>query len=354
MNPNCTPHISTQRAQNRAIFRYLFQGATALAFVAFLSSCGSSQEPATVTPASGGSAETSAVPATAPVQTAREILTLANTAFRESRIVAPAGDNALEYTWRALQIEPDNAGATEILVDLTPIAASAVEAEIAAGRLPEAARIMNLLSAANPDSFTVKSLQQRLERTQALAAVVPTPTPLPAPVARSAEPPAQTVDRTDAQPTRSSEPASDPPASTARSAAATTVAPAAQRQTPAKSETPVARAAEAAPSPAALSQPKAAATTRTSVTSEPIPIQKFAPEYPAAARKRRTEGWVELQFMVGINGTPTQIEVMRAEPSGMFDRAAIRAVSRWKFKPAQREGSDVEAMARTTISFKLN
>ena len=353
MNATCTPRISARRAQNRMTFRCLFQGATALAFVALLSSCGSSEEPASVTPDSGEPTATSPAPAVAPAQTAREILTLANTAFRESRIVAPAGDNALEYTWRALQVEPDNAGAMEILVDLTPIAASAVEAEIAAGRLPEAARIMNLLSKANPDSFTVKSLQQRLQRTQALAAVVPTPTPLPPPVPRSTEPVVQTVDRTDA-PSRTSQPASDPPASTARNAAAATAAPASDRQNPAKSETPVAQAAEPASTPAAASVPKAAATASTGSTSEPIPIQKSAPEYPAAARKRRTEGWVELQFMVGVNGTPSQIEVVRAEPSGMFDRAAIRAVSRWKFKPAQRDGSSVEAMARTTISFKLN
>jgi protein TonB len=82
-------------------------------------------------------------------------------------------------------------------------------------------------------------------------------------------------------------------------------------------------------------------------------LVKVSPDYPAAAKKRRTEGWVELQFLVGVDGIPRNIEVLRAQPPGMFDRAAIRAMTRWKFKPAERDGRPVEARAKTTVGFKL-
>ncbi len=94
-------------------------------------------------------------------------------------------------------------------------------------------------------------------------------------------------------------------------------------------------------------------TTLAALTSEPIATFKVTPTYPPIAKKRRAEGWVELQFMVDATGMPKHVEVIRAEPAGMFDRAAAQALTRWKFKPAERGGKPVEARAKTTIAFKL-
>jgi periplasmic protein TonB len=334
-----------------------------LAISLVLSACGSSEPPAT-TPAAGTVAAPAAAPAVpaapSPVD-AKTSLTLANAAFRQNRIVAPAGDNALEHALNALKQDPENAGANEILVDLTPIAAAAIEAEITAGNFVEAERVMRLLSSANPNSLTVKGLQRRLAtaarlapppaapaaapaeavtptQTPSTAAVVPAPTDTPAERETAPAPtPARDTRVVNTPPRREPEPATAPPAAATepeRIAANTTAA-----------------AAPAPPAaPPAAPPPSARPGAR---TSEPIPLVKVQPDYPPAAKKRRTEGWVELQFLVGVDGVPKQIEVIRAQPPGMFDRAAIRAMSRWKFKPAERDGQPVEARAKTTVGFKL-
>ncbi len=325
-----------------------------LAISLVLSACGSSEPPATAPPT--GTVATPA-PAAAPVPApidAKTSLTLANAAFRQNRIVAPAGDNALEHTLNALRQDPENAGANEILVDLTPIAAAAIEAEIAAGNLVEAERVMALLSSANPSSLIVKGLQRRLATAARVAAsqVAPATTapvatsPSQAPVAAEVAPapvtPPTEREAVPAPASRDTRVVSTPP----RSQPETVSAPASTASEPVAANTTTAAVSAPPAAPPPSSRPSAR-------TSEPIPLVKVQPDYPPAAKKRRTEGWVELQFLVGVDGVPKQIEVIRAQPAGMFDRAAIRAMSRWKFKPAERDGQPVEARAKTTVGFKL-
>ena len=42
------------------------------------------------------------------------------------------------------------------------------------------------------------------------------------------------------------------------------------------------------------------------------------------------------------------------EPEGIFDRAAVRAVSKWKFKPRIVDGQPVAARAEQVVEFRLN
>lgn len=271
-----------------------------------------------------------------PVLDARSALALANTAFREDRFVTPAGNNALEYTLHALDQEPSNSGAMEILVDLTPIAAAAIEADISSGNFSEAERVMALLTRANPGSLTVQGLERRLA-----IATRPVPTPVVAEVAR-----AELTESAAAPPTaiasREVVATSTPDASDASELAAATSS---QSEQDASDRL----AAVVAAQPRAVTEPQPTGTR----SAEPVAVLKITPDYPAAAKKRRTEGWVELQFLVGADGVPRDIEVVRAQPSGMFDRSAIRAMSRWKFKPAERDGKPIEARAKTTVGFKL-
>jgi protein TonB len=332
MNRSFDRPLASPRARARVI------PVLALAIVLALAGCGKSEPEA---PAATAAAPAAAAPEAAPSEPP---LTLANRAFREGRVVAPPGDNALEHALHALQQDANNAGATEILVDITPIAASAIEADIAARNFAEAERVMALLASANPSSLTVQALQRRLAaanrvvaaETEAANAATAAANERAAQASAAATAAAETVPPA-AAPATAAAPAPPPrPAATA----ATTPPPAETRE----EEAPAA-AAVAAP-------PRAPATTSASRTTDPVPTVKIAPAYPPQAKKRRAEGWVELQFMVGADGVPRQIEVVRAQPAGMFDRAAIQALSRWKFKPAERDGVAVEARAKTTIAFK--
>lgn len=71
---------------------------------------------------------------------------------------------------------------------------------------------------------------------------------------------------------------------------------------------------------------------------EYLPIVKVAPQYPSRAQTRGIEGWVLLRFTVTETGAVIDPEVIDAEPAGIFDNAAKKAVMRFKYKPRVVDG----------------
>jgi TonB family protein len=79
----------------------------------------------------------------------------------------------------------------------------------------------------------------------------------------------------------------------------------------------------------------------------------MAPNYPARAREREIEGWVDLEYTVTKDGTTRDAVVRSAEPAGVFDRAALDAVKRWRYEPRVVEGSVIEQRVETRLRFRL-
>ncbi len=87
--------------------------------------------------------------------------------------------------------------------------------------------------------------------------------------------------------------------------------------------------------------------------SRVIPLVRIPPRYPIRARMRRIEGWVKLEFTITPEGTVKDIRVVEAHPEGVFERAAVEAIARWKFKPLTIDGRPVEQRAVQVLEFKL-
>jgi protein TonB len=49
----------------------------------------------------------------------------------------------------------------------------------------------------------------------------------------------------------------------------------------------------------------------------------------------------------------TDVDVVKAEPPGIFDREAVRAMYRYRFDPKVVNGQAVEQTAMQTVEFKL-
>jgi TonB family protein len=64
---------------------------------------------------------------------------------------------------------------------------------------------------------------------------------------------------------------------------------------------------------------------------EPMLLISVDPEYPADAAAAGLEGWVDVHFSISALGTVSAPEVVAAEPAGIFDAAALAAVSRWRY-----------------------
>lgn len=87
---------------------------------------------------------------------------------------------------------------------------------------------------------------------------------------------------------------------------------------------------------------------------EYLPIVKVAPIYPRRAQTRGIEGFVLLEFVVTATGAVRDPVVVEAEPPGIFDRAAINAALKFKYKPKVVNGAPIEvAGVRNLIKFEL-
>jgi TonB family protein len=77
-------------------------------------------------------------------------------------------------------------------------------------------------------------------------------------------------------------------------------------------------------------------------------------EFPPAAAAQRVEGYVLVVYDVGVDGTVANARVVESDPPGVFDEAALKAVSNWRFQPAVERGEIVPAQGLTSrVDFKL-
>jgi TonB family protein len=103
-----------------------------------------------------------------------------------------------------------------------------------------------------------------------------------------------------------------------------------------------------------LVKPAAAPRTATGAGDAPKTLEPMiagVAEYPADARRRRVEGYVDVEFTVTALGAVEDAHVKASQPKGTFDAAAIAAVSRWRY-PAE-PGRAPQTLTKR-IDFKLD
>ena len=77
------------------------------------------------------------------------------------------------------------------------------------------------------------------------------------------------------------------------------------------------------------------------------------PVYPPEALRDRVEGWVEVDFTVTEAGVVREIEVVAAEPRGVFEAAATAAIGEWRFQPRVVNGRPVPQRSSVTLRFNV-
>lgn len=86
-----------------------------------------------------------------------------------------------------------------------------------------------------------------------------------------------------------------------------------------------------------------------------LPIVKVQPTYPRRALARGIEGYVIVEFIVSKLGTVVDPRVIESVPPGVFDREALRAALKFKYKPKVINGEPVDvAGVRNKITFQLD
>lgn len=87
---------------------------------------------------------------------------------------------------------------------------------------------------------------------------------------------------------------------------------------------------------------------------EYLPIVKVQPQYPRRALSRGIEGYVIVEFTVTTNGSVKDPVVIEAVPQNVFNRAAMKAALKFKYKPRVIDGEAVEVPGvRNKITFAI-
>jgi len=315
--------------------------------------------------------------APAPPRTiADPVLSGARAALAAGRYEAPAGRNALDLYAAVLLARPAHpearAGLDETAARLVALATS----EAQAGHVDEARRLVERVLAVNPGHASARALRARLDTP---------PAPVTAPPVSLAETPAQAVAATAAAPpaeppvpaarpveivpapidrprTIHAAPARVMPDPLAPRIAAPPVRATTSRGSsrtfgpPISSGHPTAGYVKPVPGPEPIAQPDPVAPID---ATGPLPdrdleqLTATEPVYPPGALRERVEGWVEVDFTVTEAGVVSEIEIIAAEPSGVFEAAATAAVGQWHFQPRVVNGRPVPQRSSVTLRFSV-
>jgi periplasmic protein TonB len=277
-------------------------------------------------------------PANVAAMSLNQLLSEARKAVNEQRLLAPAGNNAFEFYLKVLEKDPGNQVASDALRETFPVGASVAEQAINQRDFNDAQRQIDLLAKADPANYTLTILRSKLDaqrklqdREQQLASDKEKQTQLAAQKAAS--------DKADA----------DRQAAEAQQKVLAEQQQKAAQARLAQQQTETARQPPTTAAPASAGEGAGGAATH-----GPVLVRNVNPRYPATAVRANQEGWVEVSFTITPEGNVDDVKVVDAEPRHVFDRAAVEAVSRWKYQPATQDGAAVSSQDKRRIVFKLN
>ena len=324
--------------------------ALATALILAIGACGKDEAPAAqpAAEATGQAAEQAAAAAEQAEARADALAALGpdelrergRAAYAESRLYAPAGDNALEYYLALREKSPGDAAVSSALTDLMPMLVIATEQARDREDFDEARRLAALVGRADANHPALQRLDASIG---------------------SAE---ETVQRRIAQQALSAEQEAErqrqlaqererAQAEQQRLAAEQLAAQqqAAEREAAERAEAERVAAERRAAEQRAAEQraaQQAATPTPAAAPAAPVlrPLSTPAPSYPTEALRAAQSGEVQVEVTVAPDGSVSDARVVRADPPRIFDRAAVAAVRRWRFEPVAEP-----VTTRRTIAF---
>ncbi|NII12120.1 energy transducer TonB [Oleiagrimonas sp. C23AA] len=281
----------------------------------------------------GAPSSASSAPVNVASLTTDQLLAEARKALNDQRLLAPAGNNAFEFYLKVLERQPNNQVARDALRETFPFGANAAEQAINQRDFGEAQREIDLLSKADPENYTLTILRSKLDAQRKL--------------------------QDHEQQAESDKLAQQKRQAAAQQAAAEQAAAAKASAQPSLAEAQAEKARQEAAAAAAQRKREQASAAKAPAKPAPVSIQdavlthQVKPRYPTAAVRSSQEGWVDVEFTVGTDGKVNDAHVVEAKPHHVFDRSAVDAVSKWRYKPALRNGKPMAVTMRRRIVFTL-
>ena len=312
--------------------------AAVAALAALLAACGR-DEPAPDVDAAPAPAEPAAEEAVGPAVAQQEVedqlaemsvedlRQAARSAYAESRLYAPPGDNALEYYLALRERLPGDAAASSALTDLLPMTVIATEQSRDREDYAEARRLQALIQRASPEHPALARLSSTIDDAEQATAQRVEQQQL------TAEQEAERQRLLEIERQRQQQEQQAEAARLAEEAAEQEEAERLAAEQRAAEEREAERlAAEQREAEEREAQERAAAAAA-AAPPELRAISTPAPRYPPDALRAGQAGEVLVEFTVNPDGSVGNARVVRADPPRVFDREAVSAVRRWRFEP---------------------
>lgn len=87
-----------------------------------------------------------------------------------------------------------------------------------------------------------------------------------------------------------------------------------------------------------------------SKTEPPVPVRTAAPDYPDELRREGVSGLVMVKCEIDATGNVVNAEVEKSS-NAAFEKPAVAAVKKWKFKPAKQDGNPIAIKVSIPIKF---
>lgn len=289
-----------------------------------LAACGDAARPAVV---EGSASPADAMAGAGVVAAATAPYARAERALAAGRILAPAGDNAIEHYLDACAQPSERVRAQAALAELQPYVLIAAEQAIARGDGREAARLQALIARIDSSAPALPRLRASLEalvRAREARDAEGAAAAMPSPAAGAS---AAAVERIVAA-TAATEPVTSP----------------AHAPEPPPAAAPATAIVQAPPPPSMPAPP----ASRGVEARAPRLLQDAQPRYPLPALRARIEGEAQVAFTIQPDGSVRNARLLSSTPPGMFEASALAVAQRWRFEATGRAHD-----SRRTVHFRL-
>jgi len=93
-------------------------------------------------------------------------------------------------------------------------------------------------------------------------------------------------------------------------------------------------------------------TIYTKVDENPVPVKTPPPRYPDSLKREGVSGVVAVTIVIDETGSVSSTAVAKSSHPD-FERPAMDAVSKWKFKPAKKDGTAVKVKVTLPLRFSV-
>jgi protein TonB len=283
-----------------------------------------------------------------------DVLAQANARLDEGNLTAPSNDNARYYYELALSNDPGNAAALQGLSVVASKLVLQARSEIDAGRFDAAAILLADARRLDPGSSELASSTTALNSARDGAAQQQ----------RAAEERVAAERRVAAEQAAADELAAEQAAQTfaiaATAADALTddgieiMSSTGAVEDSTQGMTAGAGAGDAAADNAPQQAAESESQTIMAIAASALTRTKYvAPKYPRSAQRRSVSGWVEVEFVVDVDGSVQRVSVVSSDPGVTFINAAVTAVEKWEFEPIIENNIAVQKLASVRMMFAV-